>query len=170
MLTLLASRPPTLGAGRLLCIDGPAGSGKTTLAAAVVAASPGSRVVHLDDLLDGWTGLPGVAVRLDPLLSPLRRGEPGHYERYDWDAGRFAAMVPVEPTPLLVLEGVGAGSRRHASLATALVWVEVDDDLRLARGLQRDGEAARPHWERWMLDERRHFLDEDTRARADMIV
>ena len=34
---LALRRPPTLGDGRLVCIDGPAGSGKTTLAAEVAA-------------------------------------------------------------------------------------------------------------------------------------
>ena len=37
VLALAASRPPSLGAGRLVCVDGPAGSGKTTLAAALLA-------------------------------------------------------------------------------------------------------------------------------------
>lgn len=126
--------------------------------------------MHVDDLLDGWDGLPGLAARLDPLLQPLSRDTTGSYERYDWDSGRFAGRVSVAPTPLLVLEGVGSGSRRHATVVTALVWVEVDDDLRLARGLARDGEAARAHWERWMLAERQHFVDDDTLRRADMIV
>ena len=43
------------------------------------------------------------------------------------------------PAPLLVLEGVGSGSRSHAGLITALVWVEVPAGLRLQRGLARDG-------------------------------
>ena len=43
--------PPTLGPGRLVCIDGPAGSGKTTLAGAVAAAAPEAYVVHCDELL-----------------------------------------------------------------------------------------------------------------------
>ena len=46
--------PPTLGPGRLVCIDGPAGSGKTTLARAVEQAVQGSRLVQCDDLLHGW--------------------------------------------------------------------------------------------------------------------
>ena len=170
VLELAESRPATLGAGRLVCIDGPAGSGKTTLAAALHALAPGTVVVHLDDLLEGWGGLSGVAERLDPLLLPLADGETGRYERYDWVAGRYADWVPIDPAPLLVVEGVGSGARRHATLATVLVWVEVDDGLRLRRGMARDGEAMRPHWERWMLDERRHFVDEDTRARADVVV
>lgn len=153
-----------------MCIDGPAGSGKTTLAAALHALEPASVVVHLDDLLDGWAGLAGVAERLDPLLLPLARGETGRYERYDWIAERFAGWVPVAPVPLLILEGVGSGSRRHAARCSTLVWVEVDDDLRMRRGLQRDGEEMRPHWEQWMLDERAHHVDEGTPARADVIV
>ena len=170
MLDLVQSRSVTLGAGRLVCLDGPAGSGKTTLAGALRDLSPGSGLVHLDELLDGWGGLVGVDRRLDPLLLPLSRGEAGRYERYDWMAGRFVEWVPVPPTPLLILEGVGSGSLRHAALCTALIWVEVDDDLRLRRGMARDGEAMRPHWERWMRDERAHFVDHDTRARADMVV
>lgn len=134
------------------------------------AVVPDCFVVHTDDLLDGWDGLPGLAGRLDALLGPLSRDEAGRYERYDWVAGRFDGWVTVPPPPLLVLEGVGSGARRHAALATALVWVEVADDVRLARGLARDGADARPHWERWMRDERRHFVDDGTRARADMIV
>jgi len=170
VLDLAGSRSPTLGTGRLVCVDGPAGSGKTTLAAALQDLSPGSAVVHLDELLDGWGGLVGVDQRLDPLLLPLARGAPGRFERYDWVSGRFAEWVPIPPTPLLVLEGVGSGSLRHAPLCTVLVWVEVDDDLRLRRGLERDGEEMRPHWDRWMRDERAHFVDQDTRARADVVV
>ncbi len=166
----MVARAPTLGCGRLVCIDGPAGSGKTTLAAALHALVPASTVVHVDDLLAGWGGLRGVAERLDPLLQPLARDETGHYERYDWVAESFAGRVEVEPTPLLVVEGVGSGTPRHASLRTALVWVEVDDALRLRRGMERDGEALRSHWQRWMLEERALFLDDDTRSRADLVV
>ena len=42
----------------LLAIDGPAGAGKTTLAAQLekeFSATGSVRVVHLDDLYSGWT-------------------------------------------------------------------------------------------------------------------
>jgi energy-coupling factor transporter ATP-binding protein EcfA2 len=124
LLDLARSRPPTLGAGRLVCIDGPAGSGKTTLAAAVAALEPAARVVHMDDLYDGWGGLSRLTDQLTDLLRPLSRGATSRYRRYDWVAGRYAETVTVEPAPLLVLEGVGCGARRHADLVTALAWVE----------------------------------------------
>lgn len=170
VLDLLRSRPPTLGAGRLLCIDGPSGSGKTTLAAAVSDLVPGSRVVHMDDLFEGWHGLPAVDAQLDGLLRPLVAGEPGTYRRFDWVADRFAETVTVDPVSMLVLEGVGSGSLGTADLATVLVWVEADRDVRMARGLERDGEAYRPYWEQWALAEQEHFAAHRTRERVDLVV
>ena len=38
----------------LVCIDGPAGAGKTTLAELLMARHPHARVMHLDDLYAGW--------------------------------------------------------------------------------------------------------------------
>lgn len=170
VLDLLLARPATLGDGRLLCVDGPSGSGKTTLAAAVAAAVPAARVVHMDDLFEGWSGLPTVDAQLDGLLRPLLAGRPGTYRRFDWVADRFAETVTVEPAGLLVLEGVGSGSLRTADLATLLVWVEADRDVRMARGLERDGEAYRPYWEQWALAEQEHFAAHRTRERADLVV
>ena len=170
VLSLLAERPPTLGEGRLVCIDGPAGSGKTTLAAAVAAERPAARVVHMDDLYDGWDGLPRLTAQLDGLLRPLARGEAGSYRRYDWHAGRYAETVTVAPGPLLVLEGVGSGSRAHADLITVLSWVEAEPDLRLRRGLERDGATLADRWRRWAADEDRLFRREGTEERADLVV
>lgn len=166
---LVRSRPPTLRAGRLLCIDGPAGSGKTTLAGAV-ATLTGSPVVHLDDLYDGWDGLPRVADQLATLLEPLAEGHAGSYRRYDWVAGSYAETLTVAPSPLLVLEGVGSGSATHAALCTVLVWVEAPAELRLTRGVVRDGVRLEEQWRRWMSDEAQHFAADGTRDRADVLV
>ncbi|MBI2244172.1 MAG: 4-amino-4-deoxy-L-arabinose transferase [Nocardioides sp.] len=170
LLALARRRPPTLGEARLICVDGPAGSGKTTLAATVAALDPAVRVVHLDDLYEGWAGLPRVADQLDDLLLPLARGVAGTYRRYDWAAQALAETVTVDPVPVLLLEGVGCGTRRHAPLVTALAWVEAPADVRLRRGLARDGEGMRPEWVQWQVDEAALFAREDTRARADLVV
>jgi uridine kinase len=176
VLALLAERAATLGEGRLVCLDGPAGSGKTTLADAVAAGfdelhqQGAARVLHMDDLYPGWSGLPHVDEQLDGLLTPLGEGRPGSYRRYDWVAGEFAETVDVPPTPLLVLEGVGSGASRFAPLQTVLVWIEAPHDLRMRRGIARDGEALAPHWEQWAEDENDLFTREQTRERADLRV
>jgi uridine kinase len=170
VLELALSRPATLGEGRLVCVDGPAGSGKTTLATALFDAFPGSRVVHMDDLYDGWSGLPRVGAQLGSLLRPLSEGRAGTYRRYDWHSGRFAETVTVDPVELLVLEGVGSGARAHADLVTVLVWMSAPPDLRLDRGLARDGAAMEARLRQWMVDEADHFARESTRERADLVM
>ena len=60
---LVLSRKPTCGSTRVLAVDGPAGSGKTTLGGRVCdeLTSRGHQavLVHMDDLYDGWTALDG---------------------------------------------------------------------------------------------------------------
>lgn len=171
-------RPAGLGPVRLVCVDGPAGSGKTTLAARLVEAlgqaQPGVRavVVHLDDLYEGWSGLDhGLTERLErQVLDPLAQGRSARYQRYDWERGEFDAWVEVPVPDVLVVEGCGSGQRQVATRATFLAWVEVPADLRLERGLTRDGDAMRDDWLRWMGLEQVQFAQEGTRARADVVL
>jgi energy-coupling factor transporter ATP-binding protein EcfA2 len=162
--------PPTLGRGRLVCIDGPAGSGKTTLAEAVARLVPGTEVVHCDELLEGWGGLPGLAATVEALLAPLAADRPGEWRRWDWLADGWAETHVVRPGGLLVLEGVGCWSPAIADLVGHLVWVEAESGLRLARGIARDGEAMRPQWEQWRLDEDALFARLGTRDHTDLVV
>lgn len=127
----------------------------------------------MDDLYDGWSGLDTVGAQLTTLLRPLAGGRAGSHRRYDWHARTYAETVIVEPPApggLLVVEGVGSGSRGCADLHTALVWVEAPRDLRLRRGLERDGDDLREQWHAWQVAEDRHFAAEATRSRADLVV
>lgn len=166
--------PRRLGPVRLVCVDGPAGSGKTTTAGRVatrlVARGATAAVLHLDDLYAGWRGLEGsLWPRLSAqVLEPLRRGRPGRYQRFDWPLDRFDDWVDVPVPDVLVLEGCGSARRAADAVATLRVWVEAPRDLRLRRGLERDGDAARAHWLTWMSDEDAHFAREATRGRADV--
>lgn len=162
--------PPTLGTSRLVCVDGPAGSGKTTFAAAVAIVVPEAHVVHCDELLQGWRGLPGLARTIEAFLEPLSRGEVSRWTRWDWAADDWAESHPVEAGGLLVLEGTGCWSPAIADLVGALVWVEAESELRLRRGMARDGEHMRPQWEQWRVDEDVLFARLGTRARADLVV
>ncbi|MEQ6902741.1 4-amino-4-deoxy-L-arabinose transferase [Nocardioides sp. YIM 152588] len=168
VLARVDSAPPTLGRGRLLCIDGLAGAGKSTLARAIAAARPETPVLGTDEMLHGWRGLPVLGETLDALLRPLATGRAGRWRRWDWVAGCWAEEHRQGPVPLLVLEGVGSASAEIDDLITLGVWLEADRDERLARGLARDGAAMREHWLTWMEDEAEHHRDHRTRERADV--
>ena len=76
----------------------------------------------------------------------------------------------MEPVDLLVVEGVGSADSSYDDAITSLVWVEAPRELRVARGVGRDGEAVLPQWLRWMEDEDALFARERTRAQADAVV
>lgn len=135
-----------------------------------MAGATGATVVHMDDLYDGWSGLDGVADQLRTLLRPLAAGASGSYRRYDWHAGAFAETVEVRPAPLVVVEGVGSGALACADLHTVLAWVEVPRDVRLRRGIERDGEHLREEWLSWQAAEQAHFERDRTRERADVVL
>ncbi len=159
----------------VIAFDGPAGSGKTTVGAAIgqLLGAEGTPVamVHMDDLYPGWDGLAEAVPRLlSWVLEPLSTGRPARWRRYDWDTGAYAEWVDVPRTPVLVVEGVACGARPCAPHLALLVWVEAPIDLRYERGIARDGETFRPHWERWVAQEDVHFAEHDTRARADIVL
>lgn len=170
VLTEALDRPPTLGEGRLICVDGLAGAGKSSVGRELARLAPEAVVLGTDEMLEGWQGLPGLGATVERLLRPLAEGLPGRWRRWDWIAGGWGEERVVDPSPLLVLEGVGSAPASCADLVTHLAWLEAGRDVRLARGLARDGEAMRPHWLQWLDDETALHEREGTRERADLIV
>ena len=161
---------PRLGDTRLVVVDGPAGSGKTTFAGRLGVALD-APVLHADDFLAGWGDLEGWWARLDEwVLRPLAGGRPGRYRRYDWLTGCFGEWHDLRVPDVLVVEGCGSARRAADDLAVLRVWIEAPDDVRLARGLERDGDELRDEWLAWMAAERAHFAAEATRERADVLV
>ncbi|MDQ4084756.1 MAG: AAA family ATPase [Actinomycetota bacterium] len=166
----LVGRPALLGRTRLVCVDGPAGSGKTTLANALQAQLADAVVVHMDDVYRGWdTDFDEVHQRLrEQLVDPLREDRTACYQRYDWHAGRFDAWVSVPPPEVLLLEGVASAHVSLDPVTSMLVWIEVDRSERVRRGLERDGPEVLPRWLAWMAHEEIEHERQRTRERAHL--
>jgi hypothetical protein len=170
------ARPARLGPVRLVAVDGPAGSGKTTFAGllhrAVLKTGARAHSVHVDDLLQGWGDLPSFWPRLERwVLDPLRRGVEAAYRTYDWHAEAFRPeWTPLGVPDVLIVEGVSSARAVVRPELTLSVFVLAERELRLARGMDRDGEALRPHWLRWMVEEDAHFARDDTAAHVDLLV
>jgi len=166
-------RGPGCGDVTVVVVDGPAGSGKTTVAARVEDAArargASCAVIHMDDLYEGWQGMRQGGEAAGRLLRALALGEPASYRRYDWVSERYVETVPVPPVSLLVVEGVGSARLEHLDLVSTLVWVEEPDPQeRLRRGIARDGAQVETHWRRWMVEEADLFAEVGTRERADV--
>ncbi|MEU7900837.1 hypothetical protein AB0B45_49425 [Nonomuraea sp. NPDC049152] len=165
----IMERPPSCGLTRVVAVDGPAGSGKTTFAGRLGPAL-GAQVVHSDDFPVPWEQGPGpwFAELEARVLRPLGEGRPGAFRRYDWARGVYAEEVSVPVAPVLVIEGVGT-ARRTAPVSFR-VWVEAPRDVRMARVLERDGPELEPRWVEWFAAEDRWFAEDGTRRRADAVL
>ncbi|TDD99142.1 hypothetical protein [Jiangella asiatica] len=165
----IRATPPRRGPTTVVAIDGPAGSGKTTLAARLSTRLDDAPVVHLDDLYPGWDGLAaGSDAVADQVLLPLAAGRPARYRRWDWYGDAYAEWVDVPPAPVVLVEGCGSAPTRAAAALALIIWVEAPHDVRKDRGIARDGDGFGPHWERWARQEDALFAAERTRDRADL--
>ncbi len=162
--------PARLGRTRLVVVDGPAGSGKTTFAGRLAAELDDAPVLHLDDLYDGWT-LDGVVDRLrDQVLEPVAAGRAARFLAYDWAAGVFAVPTTVPAAGVLVVEGCGAAARAVDDLVSLRVWVQAPPEVCAQRWAARGGAAMTAFRATWARAEAAVFTREDTRARADLRV
>jgi uridine kinase len=191
LVALLQRRDPLSGATRVVLIDGPAGSGKTSLANRLSLAlggqeSAGSgtydpdyptpddapvQILHGDDMYEGWGGLPILdRILVDHVLEPLSRGIGGEFAMWDWLLEERTHFIRVPQRPYLIIEGVGVAQRTARPFASAVIYIDVPWPERLRRGLERDGEALRPQWEAWHVTEDEFLYSEGTLQAADAVV
>ena len=72
---------------------------------------------------------------------------------------------------MIVIEGVCALHRTLRDAYAVRVWVEAPYELRLARGVARDGEEARSTWvDVWMPSEDRYVEADDPVSCAHLVV
>jgi uridine kinase len=160
-------------APKVLCIDGPAGAGKTELSALIAAEFPGSLTVHMDDLYDGWDDSLGEALtqRLHvSIIEPLKAAMPLKLQKYNWHEECFGEMYEVELPELLIVEGVGAAQEIMRAIATLTVFVDIDDETGKQRVLSRDGGYMVSRIEDWQKQQAAHHKKHRTRESCDLVL
>jgi uridine kinase len=174
---VLAARIAELAAGRatplIVALDGRAGTGKSTVAAAL-ARECGWPVIDGDDFYAGGTAEQWDAMspaqradhcidwrRQRPVLEALARGEPASWRPYDWEAfdGRLSDDVRLcEPAAVVILEGMFSARPELDDLVAFRVCLDLPQELRRARLLEREGDGFDPAWwARWDSAEEHYF-------------
>lgn len=166
--SIRSSTPPAGVATRLIAIDGHGGAGKTTLAT-FIAKSLEAPIIHTDDFASWENETEWWPVLLEKVLAPLAAGYPVGYTPSSW-GGLPKPPVLIGPGDFVILEGVSASRQAFRPYVAFSIWVATPRELRLRRGLERDGEDARVHWERWIAQEDAYVAREHPEERADVVL
>lgn len=161
---------PRCGEVQVIAIDGPAGSGKTTLATQLTEKY-GGQLVHMDDLYPGWQGMREAAHTVQEILNCLAQGRVATYRRYDWLRHQFEETHTLYPHGLVIIEGVGSVRSHYLKTLSLVVFVyEPDPHLRFRRAIDRDGPEISSQLEQWMHQEALLHQDVGLPEIADVVI
>ena len=158
----------------LIAIDGPAGAGKTTLAAKLLeeySSTQSVTVIHMDDLYNGWTDALGdeLSQKLGQIVRQYRLGSVFEIEIFDWSSMKFDGVQRIQPSDVLIFEGVGAAQKIVRDADAITYWLDIEPAIGLERVLARDGQEIEVFMHQWQLDQEIHFVRDKTRENAQHI-
>lgn len=165
----------------LVAIDGPGGSGKSSLTGLLGERLPSLIAVHIDDFYlpsEERRAASGIASAFDltrlrrQVLEPASASRPFRYQRYDWERDAVAEWIEVEAgAAVIVVEGVYSLERSLRDRYTFSVFCRAERADRLRRGVERDGEELRARWvEEWMPAEDEYLDAQRPADFADVVV
>ena len=158
----------------IVIIDGRAGSGKSTLAEKLQnelfrQGESMPRIIHMDDLYEGWNGLAAGAEYLQRfILQPLVDKQTATWREYNWELGKRDRWREFSGGTPLIIEGCGAVNLFTAELASFSVWLEVSEEIRRQRWQERDGNRFDEFFDNWAAQELDFYSTQRSRELAQL--
>jgi uridine kinase len=157
----------------LLAIDGPAGSGKTTLAAKLereYQLTATVRVIHMDDLYNGWEDALSeeLTEKLSNIVQAHNSSKDFYLAKFNWASMKFDVEELMVATEVLILEGVGAAQKVVRDAGAKTYWIETPAEIGLQRALDRDGHHLRDLMLKWQTHQDAHFQIDKTAENCDV--
>lgn len=162
--------PPDGMTSKIIAIDGCGGAGKSTLALKLSKCFDDCPVIHTDDFASWDNSTSWFPRMLEQALIPLSQNQIARFQKYDWNEKKLADWITIEPQEYIILEGVTAARKEFRPYLAFSIYVETDRELRLKRGLERDGTDAKAQWLRWMQEEDEYIFRDQTKDFVNVIV
>ncbi len=162
----------------VVAIDGRCGSGKSSLGE-LMGQVFSCNVFHMDDFYlpraqraENWMELPGGNMDLRrfkrEVLTPSFAGGEVLYRPFDCGAGAFLSAVPVQPTPLTVIEGSYSHHPALEAHYDLTIFVTCEREERLRRLKVREGDYYPTFQKLWIPLEEQYLGQCGAEDRADI--
>ena len=159
------------GQTKIIVIDGPAGSGKTTLAKSLSGLLENCPIIHMDEIYDGWENALSPKTSQDLvewIINPLLESSSIEFVKYDWYLEKRIEKVVINLPKVLIIEGVGSSSFEISKHASLKLWIEVNKETGINRVLTRDGQQIQEQMKKWQSQESKFFIENNSKENSDI--
>jgi uridine kinase len=159
------------GQTKIIIIDGPAGSGKTTLAKSLSGLLENCPIIHMDEIYDGWENALSPKTSQDLVewvINPLLESKSIEFVKYDWYLEKRIEKVVINLPKVLIIEGVGSSSFEISKHASLKLWIEVNKETGINRVLTRDGQQIQEQMKKWQSQESKFFIENNSKENSDI--
>jgi uridine kinase len=159
------------GQTKIIVIDGPAGSGKTTLAKSLSGLLENCPIIHMDEIYDGWENALSPKTSQDLvewIINPLLESRSIEFVKYDWYLEKRIEKVVINLPKVLIIEGVGSSSFEISKHASLKLWIEVNKETGINRVLTRDGQQIQEQMKKWQSQESKFFIENNSKENSDI--
>jgi len=159
------------GQTKIVVIDGPAGSGKTTLAKSLSGLLENCPIIHMDEIYEGWENALSPKTSQDLvewIINPLLEDKSIEYLKYDWHLEQRIEKVVINNSKVMIIEGVGASVSEISKHACLKLWIEVNEETGINRVLTRDGLQIQEQMKKWQTQESKFFIENNSKENSDI--
>ena len=169
---------------KLVAIDGGGGAGKTTFATKLQKEIVGSSIVKIDDFYrPPQLRSPVMSTQvINPnfdwdrfrtlVLEAVKNDKDINYQLYDFGVGTLSGKsISIPRGAIIIVEGVWSLQEAFADFYDYRIWLEAPKEIRLERGLMRDGEGMRKEWEQeWIPADQYYQKTSQPHLKADCVI
>jgi uridine kinase len=167
----------------LIGVDGLGGCGKSTFTKELIKIMNNTEIVHMDDFYksenmrkeinsDHETGFFFDWRKLESkVLIPFTNDLEIRFQRYDWPSDSLKDWQNISIKSNVIVEGVYSTRKELSKYYDLKIWIDCPPEVRLARGIERDGIEMKEYWQNvWMKQENEYLEKHKSFLEADLVI
>lgn len=164
----------------VISIDGPCGSGKTTISKEIEEKLH-FNILHIDDFYlpfqkrdKNWMNIIAGHMDFDRLidnvLRPYKERHKVNYISYDCHSDKYMQEIPIDLDRFLVIEGSYTAHPLLAKYVDLRIYIDIDKDTQIDRLTKRNIDVVDKFLSMWVPYEYRYFAELKIKESSDLVI